>query len=334
MQGTLNTVFMAMLNPAWLVRAAMIFACCACSGIVLTHALRFWIRREKWLHLPLSKSAWRFLIASLILGIVQSFMAAIAYRFLLIPRTFQDLSWLPQALAIWTITFVLWIALYTSVVQFYRAQEAERRRFDTELTAKEAKLSALLRQVNPHFFFNSLNSIRALIYEDPNRAGSMIDELAGLLRYSLQSGDKAVVTFADELETVVKYLNIEKIRFEDRLQVDYRIDPSTMNCLLPPMLLQTLVENAVKHGLEHQGREGTIRVSARLNQNCLCLSVSNPGRLNANLTSTRIGLQNARQRLALLSGGEARLSLEEADGCVQADLFIPQGAELANSHSR
>lgn len=324
LQGAINLLFLWIFDPRSVLHAAVVYGSCSVSGIALSQGLRIYIRKKRWLELPLARSGWRYLLASLSFGILQTIWAAIAYRLLLEPRTFQQLGWITWALPIWTVTFIFWIAIYTSVVQSRRAQESERRRFETELLSKDAELKDLLRQVNPHFLFNSLNSIRGLVHENPSKAGQMIDELAGLLRYSLQSGEKRTVTLGEELEAVRRYLQIEKIRFEERLQVEIDAGSGTDEAVLPPMLLQTLVENAVKHGIERQEKGGTVRVWAALQNGSLRFNVSNPGSIRDESNSTRIGLQNAAQRLQLLFGGTARLSVAESGGVVFADVCVPQ----------
>ncbi|MDB6166052.1 MAG: ypdA, partial [Lacunisphaera sp.] len=199
---------------------------------------------------------------------------------------------------------------------------------------KEAELRALKSQVNPHFLFNSLNSLRALIDEDAPRAREAVTRLANMLRYSLQSGQLETVPFEDELRIVEDYLALEQIRHENRLRVRWEIaeDVSVGAVSVPPMLLQTLVENAVKYGIGTRREGGELRISAQFEGAALRLRVTNPGDLAEPASasaaragsSTGVGLRNASERLKLLFGDRASLTLlSEPAGCVTADVLIP-----------
>jgi LytS/YehU family sensor histidine kinase len=151
-------------------------------------------------------------------------------------------GWVFPAIFIWSVTIFLWAAIYFGVHYFesYKTSEVEMLRL--AVVAKDAQLRVLLAQVNPHFIFNCLNSLRALIIEDPPRAQSMVTELASMLRYSLQSGKTEAVSLETELEAVTAYLKLEAIRLEERLRIKIDMDPNSLDTRIPPMLLQTLVE--------------------------------------------------------------------------------------------
>jgi LytS/YehU family sensor histidine kinase len=188
--------------------------------------------------------------------------------------------------------------------------------------------------VNPHFLFNSLNSLRALIDEDAPRAREAVTRLANMLRYSLQSGQLETVPLEDELRIVADYLALEQIRHEDRLRVRWEIadEVSAGAVAVPPMLLQTLVENGVKYGVGTRREGGELRISARFEGATLRLQVTNPGDLGEPVSaaaaragsSTGVGLRNASERLKLLFGDRASLTLRsEPAGCVTADVVLP-----------
>ncbi len=197
---------------------------------------------------------------------------------------------------------------------------------------KEAELRALKAQVNPHFLFNSLNSLRALIDEDAPRAREVVTRLANMLRYSLQSGQLETVSLDEELRTVEDYLALEQIRHEGRLRVRWAVDEPARVLPVPPMLLQTLVENAVKYGISTRREGGEVVVWAKVEGQVLDIRVSNPGELaspgNTSSakagSSTGVGLRNASERLKLLYGDRAVLRLVEGPaGCVTAEVSIP-----------
>ena len=166
------------------------------------------------------------------------------------------------------IFIVPWVIIY----YFYHYIEKSRKQqFDTlrlEALIKELELKTIKAHINPHFIFNALNSIRALIDENPGRARTAITELSNILRSSMQAEKLETVTFEKELNIVKDYLALEHIRFEDRLKVEYDIDEDTLGQPIPPMMLQTLVENAIKHGISKQVRGGRVKISSRI-QECL-----------------------------------------------------------------
>jgi LytS/YehU family sensor histidine kinase len=188
--------------------------------------------------------------------------------------------------------------------------------------AHHAQLRALQAKVNPHFFFNSLNSLRGLVFENQEAAARMIDQIATLMRYSLGSGERHTVPLADEMSAVRAYLAIEQIRFEARLRVDIDIPAALGDLPIPPMTLQTLVENAVKYGVEPNPLGSEVRIHARRDGTAVELSVLNQGSIRERPGSTRIGLDNVAQRLALALPGPSRLNLSEADGWVTACIRI------------
>ena len=173
--------------------------------------------------------------------------------------------------------------------------------------AATAQLAALRAQINPHFLFNSLNSIAQLIRADPDRAEACVERLAEMFRYVLRYGEKDFVPLAEELEMARAYLDIERARFGDRLRVETHVDPPTLQHLIPNLILQPLVENAVRHGLSRKRGGGTVRIDASLADGCLELSVGDDGLGMPDTALERvyehgIGLRNLRDRLERLYG--------------------------------
>lgn len=208
------------------------------------------------------------------------------------------------------------------VVDIHDAIENEDARID--LIQRKAELRELRTQLNPHFLFNSLNSIRALVEKDPARAREMITMLSGLLRYLLRARDRNFDTLEAEMEVVQKYLTLEKIRFGDRLKIIISIDPASLNCSIPGMLVLTLVENAVKHGISKLEHGGIIRIETKLSRSALLVRVLNSGRLSA-LEQGGVGLENTRRRVQLLAGSLASFDIrQEKDDKVCAILILPR----------
>jgi signal transduction histidine kinase len=240
------------------------------------------------------------------------------------PAVLFFISWINGASLL-----VGWLCIYFFYHLFDRFNRSEIERLRLATTVKESELRALKSQVNPHFIFNSLNSLRALIDEDPARARQSVTQLSNLLRYSLQSGQLETVPFEDELRVVNDYLALEQVRHEDRLQVRLDISPETLALPVPPMLLQTLVENAVKYGIATRAEGGEVAIIARCVGGALSIQVTNPGSLGAaaspaRVTSTGVGLRNAADRLRLLFGERASLQLRtEVPALVVAEAILP-----------
>lgn len=296
-------------------------------GFALTHLWRWWILKHGWLNLSLRELLPRIILTSVWLAIVWLGFSMIVS--LLLSR----LSSIPVevrggvALATWfnwSAALFIWALLYCGVHFFENYKQAEIQKWRLEAAVKDAELTALKSQLNPHFLFNALNSIRALIIEDPIRGQEAVTKLAGILRYSLHTGAAELATLRAEMEFVEDYLSLEMIRFDDRLTVDWRLSQEALDCAVPPMIVQTLVENGVKHGVAARRQGGTIKLRAWLENDQLRIQVGNDGRIDADPHSTKLGLLNATERLQLLFGPGAALTLTEgANDQVLADLSLP-----------
>ena len=221
--------------------------------------------------------------------------------------------------------FVLlaWSAAYLAVRYASLAAQRGREALEQEVLARESQLQALAFQLSPHFLFNALNSIRALVAEDAERARTMITRLADFLRHGLHAAGQNTV--AQELEAARAYLGIEKARFEERLETTIESSAEAESCLLPTRLLQPLVENAVKHGDARAGAPLVVRVQATLLHDTLRIEVANSGTLASgrpDADAPPLGLANLRSRLALAYGERQRFALEARDGWVVASVEI------------
>ncbi len=213
-----------------------------------------------------------------------------------------------------TFVIVAWHSVLLSLRSSARATEANQ-------LAKEATLAALRHQLNPHFLFNALNSAIALIDEDSERAQTMLTRLSHLLRKTLEGDTSSMAPLARELEFIEHYIEIESVRFEDKLKVDYDIEESSKAFLLPPLLLHTLVENAVKHGFRNMNSKSLqIQISTRFDNHVLSLTVSNTGRIPSR--GDGIGLENLKKRLQAAYPEHHKFDLSEADGRVIARIEI------------
>ncbi|MFL5381075.1 MAG: sensor histidine kinase [Longimicrobiaceae bacterium] len=222
----------------------------------------------------------------------------------------------------------------------YRARQDEAVRLQAE-TARlqaqlaEARLSALRSQIDPHFLFNTLNAVSALVERDPRGVRRMIARLSELLRHSLEGAAEPVVTLRSELEFADRYLEIMRIRFQGSLEVETKVDDEAMDALVPSLVLQPLVENAVKHGLGRLKGVGRIEIEARREGGrvVLCVRDNGPGMEGDAPPREGVGLRNTRERLAELYGAEGRLALRPAEGGgVEAEVSLPfRAAEPARA---
>lgn len=316
---------------------ACVIAASNAIGLLVAHLYRVFINRAGWKDLGWLALLPRVLLATAVCSLLWTAASWPLFAYFYATPLPKHLSL--STLFIYSVfnggwIFGLWSALYFAYQVFEKLSRLRMEQLQLAASVKEAELRALKSQVNPHFLFNSLNSLRALIDEDAPRARESVTRLANMLRYSLQSGQLETVPFEEEQRIVEDYLALEQIRHENRLSVRWEIAPGVRTCVLPPMLLQTLVENAVKYGISTRRGGGEIVISARVDGGQLVLRVTNPGTLAAPASnaaakagsSTGVGLRNASDRLKLLFGDRAQLALTaEPAGCVTASVSIPFG---------
>ncbi|HKY06487.1 MAG TPA: histidine kinase [Blastocatellia bacterium] len=224
--------------------------------------------------------------------------------------------------------FLSWSTLYFGFKYWQKVEHEKERALRADALAHEAQLNLLRYQINPHFLFNALNSIRALVRENPERSEMMISELSEFLRYSLAQHRPHEATLKDEVEAIRNYLAIEKIRFEDKLDVRFDIDPEAEHFFVPGFLIHPLVENAIKYGMQTSAMPLRVELSARARGDSLRIEVANSGRWadhasGLNLSNgTGIGIENVRQRLEQVYPGRHSFDVTEGDGSVRAVIEI------------
>jgi len=292
------------------------------------------------------------LIASVVTGIAGYFVhAAIMVGVGLQPSfaIFLDVT-APRSILEFVFAFLVWSAAYFGVLIWRRSQEREREAIEARRLAQEAQLQMLAYQLNPHFLFNALTSIRAMIDEDRGRARHMVTELAAFLRHALVERALHTTTLAAELEALRGYLAIEQIRFEERLAIETQVDRAAESCAIPAFLIHPLLENAIKHGTRDRG-EGPLRVrlAATVMGDMLRVEVWNTGSLGRGASpdarpelgltesspngsgGTGIGVRNVRERLARLFPGRHRFELTDERGWVRALVEMPASAGSPSS---
>jgi two-component system, LytTR family, sensor histidine kinase AlgZ len=287
---------------------------------------------------PLGKVSFiRFLLTHLIAAGLMSFVwtqagGALAYT-ILGPEKFAviKLRFEPQVNAIFTVGVLLYllsVAFHYVLIAMQSSREAEARAFETSVQARDAELKALKAQINPHFLFNSLNSISALTSIDPSRARDMCVLLGDFLRLTLGLGEKTSVRFSEELDLLQKYMAIEKVRFGARLTMLEEIEEESKTCLLPPLLLQPLVENAVKHGIASLPEGGQVRLAAQRQNGRLSILVENSWDPEAPpRRSGGLGLKNVQMRLEARYGKDASLRVNNEGELFQVSLSLPAESE-------
>ena len=224
-----------------------------------------------------------------------------------------------------------WIFIYISIASNRRIREAEVNNLRLQNSLKEAQLANLSNQLNPHFLFNAINNIRFTIYEDASKADAMLTGLSEMLRYSLERSKQDKVRLREELEIIALYIDLIKVQMEERLAFTMTIAPDLYEYLIPPMTLQLLVENAVKHGIDKRRHGGHIELSAASTGQQLVFSVTNNrGESNDEATATGIGigLMNIQERLRLLYGENANLRIEQTSDHFAVILTLPRESRL------
>jgi len=219
--------------------------------------------------------------------------------------------------------FAIWLFVFLTIKIYHQLKRVQLKQLQLESNLKESKLNTLKGQINPHFMFNSLNNIRGLMLEDVDKARNMLTHLSETLRYSLTKSEANSIAFEDELEMVDSYVAISKIQFDNRLQFEKIIDENSLTKEIPPMIVQMLIENAIKHGISKLKEGGTVGLTTQLDNNQLIIKVTNSGSLSEGENTTKLGLKNIRRRLELLYGAEAVFKLQEIANQVVATIKIP-----------
>ncbi len=223
-----------------------------------------------------------------------------------------------------TLLYLLSILVYDVLLALDNIRQAERREAASEMLARDAELQVLRTQINPHFLFNSLNSISALTTIDAAGARDMTIELAQFFRQTLALSEQQKIALSDEIALCNHFLTIEKIRFGKKLQVQMRIDPDSENCLLPPMLLQPLLENAIKHGIRDLVDGGTIELSSKVRAPWLFVAIDNPVDTQpSSAQGTGTGLKNLQARLRSLYGDKSRVEWRIAEQVFRIEITLP-----------
>jgi len=328
-------------------------------GVGCSHLYRGYVKKKKWVDLKVVKLIPKVFIASLIQGTITAILsfAAIILAFVLYIKSNPDVlqgildlanmngvdgqqlnemsmeKFTPSVvigmaasfISQYSIFYVSWSALYFAYQFLLINRKVEIEKWKLQASVKDAELSALKSQINPHFIFNSLNNIRSLVIEDSEKARDMITHLSDLLRFSVQFDQFEKVTLEKEMEVVEDYLKLESIQLEERLDFRIHLQEASLEISLPPMIIQTLVENAIKHSINDLPKGGEILIESEVKDAYLNIFVKNTGQIiNKSNGRKGIGITNARERLRLLYGEKALLTVEDMnEKLVCATIKIP-----------
>jgi len=298
------------------------------TGLIFTHTFRALYHLRNWKDLRGSVFAPRVALTCLIFAVLETSVThAAVFGFIGIPAEANHLFSGPFIFGCIqnALTLVAWTALYLGYQYQRELQEERINRVLLDAELKEAQLQRLRSQINPHFLFNSLNTIRAIAGVNAELTREAVTQLAELMRAALESSEEKVVTFDEELRIVHAYLGLEQLRHQDRLRIEASIDEKLLNAVVPPLICQTLVENALKHGVHASNQTGTVSYALTGDHKSVRFEVRNPGSLKAESRRNGTGLINAQRRLQLIYGRKAALSLRMTDlGEVIAVLVLPR----------
>ena len=298
-------------------------------GVGVTHVYRFWLKKHQWLKLQVKEIAPRVVGASVLSAVLITLgLFAVLYfsRQLHLPGTRLSFFFLNNIFEI-TLILLIWSLLYFAFHYMENYRNSEIEKLVWEAAVKDFELKTLKSQLNPHFMFNALNSIRALIEENPERAKKAITQLSNIFRYSLRIERIETISLDEELRTVEDYLALEKVRYEERLSYGITYSQEAGRVEIPPMMIQTLVENGIKHGVSKLPKGGVVSVNAKVFEDKLYITIVNSGTVDDEevMNTKGFGLSNTKHRLHLLYGSKGSFTLVNGHGEVKAEIIIPIG---------
>lgn len=294
-------------------------------GFLLTSIYRYFIRKLDWHKWNFNKTLTFLFVSTLILTIV--FMVTV-YIIVLIIKGLESLTIVSFLGSMFSFILILltWNLIYFSIHYFNNWNQAEIVKWQLATEIKDAQLGSLKSQINPHFVFNTINNIRSLILEDEEKAREMLLNFSDLFRYSLKNSNQTRVSLEDELEIVNQYFELLSIQYEDKLKYKIQVEEGVESLKVPPMVLQLLVENSIKHGISQNVEGGYVLIDINKKEEFLNIKVQNSGVMDksSNLEDKLgVGLGNIRRRLELIYNGRASLSLKEIENNVIVFIKIP-----------
>lgn len=282
-------------------------------GLGISHIYRKVIHQYHWAKKPISQLIPRILGAVIVSSFAFQLIYVLSTYILFRDYIASDLAEHYPNIISWGILMLMWSVIYFAFQFFERYRKEEIKNLKWEATKNEIELNKLKSQLNPHFIFNSMNSIRALVDEDPQKAKKSVTQLANILRNTLMMGRKKTVTFEEEFAIVQDYVELEKTRYEERLRFSSDIHPNSFQFQVPSLMIQSLIENGIKHGISKISTGGEIMLSTQVTDQNLIIKVENSGQINAqSKPETGFGIINTTQRLNLLYGKNATFDMHNS----------------------
>ncbi|MFK7776128.1 MAG: sensor histidine kinase [Saprospiraceae bacterium] len=294
-------------------------------GLLVTTSYRFFIKNKNWKNWSFGKMLLLILGSTFLLTAVFVVITFGLFILILQVDNFSVATFLSNFM-IFFMVMLTWNMIYFCIHYFNNWTKAEVEKWKLAAEMKDAQLGSLKSQINPHFVFNTLNNIRSLILEDKEKAREMLLNFSDLFRYALKNTDQSKVSLEEELNIVNQYLELLSIQYEDKLQYKINVDAGLEAVKLPPMMLQLLVENAVKHGISQFKEGGSILIDIDRGNGFLNINVKNTGNLKMSSKlgdKLGVGLENIRKRLDLIYNGNANLKMSEVNEFVLASIKIP-----------
>jgi two-component system LytT family sensor kinase len=296
-------------------------------GIILSHLYRNFIIKAGWLKVSGLKLIPRIFVSSIVFAMIFEVIQYLAEWILGIAdnQRYTTSSIFYNVFQL-SFLFFIWSIIYFLIHYIENYKKAEIENLKWEASINEIELNKLKSQLNPHFMFNAMNSIRALVDENPVKSKEAITQLSNILRNTLQMGKNKVIDFDEEIKIVNDYLALESIRYEERLKTNVKIHPESKQFYVPPLMIQTLVENGIKHGISKLTDGGTLDIATDVRGNKLYIQIRNSGQLDEKKESdSGFGIKNTLQRLQLLYGKDAVLKISNEDNKnVLTELIIPK----------
>ena len=231
-------------------------------------------------------------------------------------KSYLSVEYVLMNISVYLVLYSLWAALYLAIT-------SNRERIQLRRQLRDQELSSLMNQINPHFLFNSLNTIRGMIYEDKDKSAELVTKLSTLFRYNLSTDTKAHTSLGAELKICEHYLAIEEIRLGDRLKVNFSVSKESESAKIPTMCLLTLIENAIKHGIANLQKGGTVTLVSKVEHNKLLIEVNNPYQEDLVKSGTKVGLKNLKQRIELIFGTQGKLKQQSSGNTFSVSLSLP-----------
>lgn len=292
-------------------------------GIGISHLYRSLLIRTRLLERPLPVQIVAIIFFSIVKAILFFLMSLALWNIFSLNTNELSLVFILESIINFTVIFSIWNIIYFGFHYFQNYKRSEIDSLRYLAASKESQLMSLKSQLNPHFIFNCLNSIRALIDEDPVKAKDSVTRLSSILRSTLLLNKRKEVSLKEELELVRNFLDLEHVRYEERLKYTIEADPSVMDVQLPPFIIQSQVENAIKHGISAIPGRGEVKVRVFPQQEHLLIEVKNTGKLSHKEPLTGVGFRNSIQRLELLYGEQSQIFIREDGDFVVVDIRLP-----------